>query len=82
MPTPAAIRRRSLIVPREHGAWGILLVPLVTGALAGGFSGGAPLKIVPVALCAVACFWLRTPVESCLGTSPMHAKSRAEVHLV
>jgi hypothetical protein len=25
-------RRRALILPREHGAWGLLLVPLVTGA--------------------------------------------------
>ncbi len=25
-------RRRALILPREHGAWGLLLVPMVTGA--------------------------------------------------
>ncbi len=25
-------RARALIVPREHGAWGLLLVPMVTGA--------------------------------------------------
>jgi len=25
-------RRRALILPREHGAWGLLLVPLITGA--------------------------------------------------
>ena len=25
-------RARALILPREHGAWGLLLVPLVTGA--------------------------------------------------
>src|ERR1039458_4845031 len=27
-------RRRALIVPREHGAWGLLLVPLFTGVAA------------------------------------------------
>jgi hypothetical protein len=25
-------RRRALILPREHGAWGLLLVPMITGA--------------------------------------------------
>jgi hypothetical protein len=28
-------RGRSFFLPREHGAWGMLLVPLVTGAVAG-----------------------------------------------
>jgi hypothetical protein len=28
-------RRRALIVPREHGAWGLLLIPLFTGLVAG-----------------------------------------------
>ena len=28
-------RMRALIVPREHGAWGLLLVPLFTGVVAG-----------------------------------------------
>src|ERR1043166_202518 len=28
-------RTRALITPREHGAWGILLMPLVTGAVVG-----------------------------------------------
>ena len=25
-------RHRALVVPREHGAWGLLLVPMITGA--------------------------------------------------
>lgn len=29
---PQKARRRALVVPREHGAWGMLLVPLLTGA--------------------------------------------------
>jgi len=28
-------RTRALIVPREHGAWGLLLVPLFTGVVQG-----------------------------------------------
>ena len=27
-------RLRTMVVPREHGAWGMLLVPLATGAVA------------------------------------------------
>ena len=37
---PQKERRRALIVPREHGAWGMLLVPLVTGAAVGLLAGG------------------------------------------
>ena len=28
-------RRRAMVVPREHGAWGLLFVPLFTGFVAG-----------------------------------------------
>jgi hypothetical protein len=57
-------RLHSLVIPREHGAWGMLLVPLATGAavavLAGGHISSLPLLVIA----AVAIFWLRTPVES------------------
>ncbi len=75
-------RRRSLIVPREHGAWGILLVPLLTGAVVGLVSGGDIVSISPFALAALALFWLRTPVESWLGTSPIRARTAPELRLV
>jgi hypothetical protein len=29
-------RKRAIIIPREHGAWGLLLVPLFTGVAAAG----------------------------------------------
>jgi len=53
--TRSASRRRSLIVPREHGAWGILLVPMLTGASVrlwkgGGAGGLAPFSIVTLTL--------------------------------
>src|SRR6476620_1995842 len=33
--TTQQTRRRAMVVPREHGAWGLLLVPLFTGVVAG-----------------------------------------------
>jgi YwiC-like protein len=75
-------RRRSLIIPREHGAWGILLVPLLTGAAVGLVSGGEILPLWPFVAAALALFWLRTPVESWLGTGPIRARSGAELQLV
>ena len=79
---PHNSRRRLLVFPREHGAWGLLLVPLVTGAAVGLWSGGQILPLAPLTIAALALFWLRTPVESWLGTSPMRAQSGAELRLV
>jgi len=71
-------RRHALILPREHGAWGLLLVPMVTGA---GIAFRESSHIVPAVLlllATLALFWLRTPVESLLGTSAMRAQTRDE----
>lgn len=68
-PTVCAVqqtRRRAMVVPREHGAWGLLLVPLFTG-MAAGFAPGHrvwPLLLFTVA--ALSLFGLRTPVGSLL----------------
>jgi hypothetical protein len=78
---PAA-RRRLLVFPREHGAWGLLLIPFLTGAAVGLWSGGQVLGLVPLAIAALTLFWLRTPVESWLGTSPMRAQAGEELQLV
>jgi len=75
-------RRHALIFPREHGAWGILLVPLVSGAAAGLLAGGQFLSLVPLTVAALALFWMRTPVESWWGTTPMRAQSPEELALV
>ena len=69
-----------LIVPREHGAWGLLLVPMVTGA---GVAFRQPSHVFPLVLlltAALALFWLRTPLESLLGTSAMRAQNLEEAH--
>jgi len=71
-------RARSLIMPREHGAWGLLLVPMVTGA---GVAFRESSHVVPALLLLVATmalFWLRTPLESLLGTSAMRAQTADE----
>lgn len=71
-------RSRAMIVPREHGAWGLLLVPLFTG-LAAGFAPEHrvwPLLLFTVAVLAL--FALRTPLESLLGLSPISSRSAVE----
>src|SRR4051812_3243656 len=78
----APARQRSLIVPREHGAWGILLVPLVTGASIGLLQGGSAAGLAPLSIAALALFWLRTPVESWSGTSVIRARAPQEIALV
>jgi hypothetical protein len=75
-------RRRALIFPREHGAWGILLVPLASGAAVGLLAGGQWLPLAPLTIAALTLFWLRTPVESWLGTTPLRAHTGAELQLV
>lgn len=71
-------RRRALIVPREHGAWGLLLVPLFTGLAAGFASGHRIWPLFLLTVVALSLFWLRTPVESLIGTSSLTANTKEE----
>jgi len=71
-------RARALIVPREHGAWGLLLVPLFTGLAAGLGSAQRFWPLVLFVAAALSLFWLRTPVESLLGSGPMTARTSHE----
>lgn len=71
-------RIRALVVPREHGAWGLLLVPLFTGATVGVASTQRAWPLILFTVTALALFWLRTPVESLLGTTPLSAQTPAE----
>src|SRR5512133_2326405 len=67
-----------MIVPREHGAWGLLLVPLSTG-MAAGFAPehrAWPLLLFTVAVLAL--FALRTPLENLLGLSAISARTADE----
>jgi YwiC-like protein len=71
-------RRRALIVPREHGAWGLLLVPLFTGVVAGFASGHRIWPLLVFTMAALSLFWLRTPVESLIGTGSLKANTEGE----
>ena len=67
-----------MVAPREHGAWGMMLVPLATGAVVAlrtGINSGALTLFI---LAAMSLFWLRTPVEAWLGTSAIKAQTQAE----
>ena len=80
--TPQKERRRALVVPREHGAWGMLLVPLVTGAAVGLLAGGRIAPVLLLTTAVLALFWLRTPAESWLGTGAVRAQTLEERQLV
>jgi hypothetical protein len=80
---PVSPRRiRLLVLPREHGAWGILLVPLVTGAAAGFREGRGVLALALFAVTALALFCLRTPVETLMEATPWRASSPREKGVV
>jgi len=75
---PASLRK--LLVPREHGSWGLWLLPLITGAIAG--------KVQTHQSSGWATFWLCTasssaflayqPLEALLGSSLYRVRSQIE----
>ena len=71
-------RKRTMLIPREHGAWGMLLVPLATGAIVASRSGFHAGPLVLFIVTTLALFWLRTPVEAWLGLSPIKAQTKEE----
>ena len=71
-------RNHALIVPREHGAWGLLLVPMVTAAGVAFRESSNVFPFVLLLTAALALFWLRTPLESLLGISAMRAETKEE----
>lgn len=75
-------RVRMLVWPREHGAWGILLIPLITGAAAGLPEGRNIFSLALFVVCAVAMFCLRTPLETLLELTPWRAQTELEKRAV
>jgi hypothetical protein len=71
-------RRRALIVPREHGAWGLLLVPLFTGVAAGFAAAHRAWPLLVFIVATLSLFWLRTPLESLVGTGVVTAHTSGE----
>jgi hypothetical protein len=75
---PTNARVRLLTFPREHGAWGILLVPLIAGAAVGAASQTAIFPIVLLTIGALSLFCLRTPIESLAGSSVTRVQTNVE----
>jgi hypothetical protein len=75
---PGRERRWALIIPREHGAWGLLLVPLITGACLGLRENRNYLSPLLLLIAALSLFWMRTPLENLMGTSPLRAQTKGE----
>ena len=67
-----------MAIPREHGAWGMLLLPLATGAVVAIGSGVNWEAVTLFLAAALSLFWLRTPVEAWLGTSAIKAQTPLE----
>jgi uncharacterized membrane protein len=69
-----------LLVPREHGTWGLLLFPLISGAIVGySASSSASVKAALwFLLTTLSAFLIYQPLESLLGLSLIKARSRQQ----
>ncbi len=78
-PSPSKPATR-LLVPREHGTWGLLLFPLISGTIVGyGASPNASLKAALwFLLTALSAFLIYQPLESLLELSPVKARSHRQ----
>jgi hypothetical protein len=69
-----------LLVPREHGTWGLLLFPLISGAIVG-YVASPNASLQPVVwflLTALSAFLIYQPLESLLGLSLIKARSQRQ----
>jgi hypothetical protein len=71
-------RIRTMLIPREHGAWGMLLVPLAAGAVVASKAGMNASALTLFVVATLSLFWLRTPFEAWLGTSAIKANTAEE----
>jgi YwiC-like protein len=71
-------RPSTLVWPREHGAWGILIVALATRAATGFSSTSNLTPLLWLALAALTAFCLRTPIENAFPASPFRPRNRTE----
>lgn len=79
---PAQPKR--LLLPREHGSWGMWLLPGITGAVVGLASSGAHLGVALVwfFVAAASAFLIYQPVEALSGRSILKARSPREQHIL
>jgi len=71
-------RMRLLVWPREHGAWGIIGISLLTGTAVGLTHKSQAAALLLFAIAVVAVFCARHPLEILLGMAPLHARTDAE----
>lgn len=71
---------RKLLVPREHGSWGLWLLPLITGAVVGAATNPGPSNWAIFWFCAAsaAAFLAYQPLEALLGISPLKTRTPEE----
>jgi len=70
----------NLLVPREHGSWGLWLLPLISGAVVG-YVFGPHAALAPVlwfGLAAASAFLIYQPLESLLGLSLIKTRSQRQ----
>src|SRR5215813_1826417 len=74
---PSAMR---LLVPREHGSWGLWLLPLISGAVVGwsARSDSAVPAVLWFFLAATSAFLVHQPFQAWLGHSALRARSLEE----
>lgn len=71
---------RKLLIPREHGSWGLWLLPLITGAVVGAATNPGPADWAIFWFCAAsaAAFLAYQPLEALLGISPLKTRTPEE----
>ncbi len=78
---------QKLLLPREHGSWGLWALPLVSGAMVGWLSGrqlapaSSSLALFWFCLAAACAFLIYQPLEVLLDLSPVKARSHADRRL-
>jgi hypothetical protein len=66
--------------PREHGAWGLLIAPLILGTMVGARAGGERwLAWGAIVIAVTALFLVRTPLEALLRIGIVHASGEPEI---
>jgi hypothetical protein len=71
-------RVRALVFPREHGGWGLMLIPLFAGACIGIPQARSASDFLLFLAAALALFWVRTPVEALFGLGVMRVHTPEE----
>ena len=68
-----------LLVPREHGTWGLLVFPLISGSLVGYYGPNGALKpALWFLLAALSAFLIYQPLESLLGLSLVKTRTQRQ----